>query len=190
MMYRPSKNPKVLDLIKSHTGRSKDLSALRPIKLEELNEKGKPRRFCAWCTEVELFHGNQKYCSRQCSDSAMAVFYPQKEHALRFLLVRQDWKCNDCQFDYKPIMEEMMRQERARSSYAAEVNTPLDDLEWYYFKRLKGLTPYDRKPEVDHVLAISKGGTALGLDNHQVLCYTCHKNKTKVDLSGKRIKKA
>lgn len=43
--------------------------------------------------------------------------------------------------------------------------------------------------EVDHILAISKGGQSVGLDNHQAICYSCHKEKTKKDLSGKRRKK-
>ena len=190
-MFKPSGNPKVLELTKSIKDRSYNLSCLQPIKLEELNTKGKPKRLCAWCVTVELFHGNQKYCSQDCSNSARAWAYPQKEDSLRYLLIKQEWKCNDCQFDYKSIMEDMMKKERSRRPYAVAVQDeiPLEALPWYYFKRLKARSPEKHRPEIDHVLAIYKGGESLGIDNHQVLCHTCHKNKTKKDLSGKRIKK-
>jgi hypothetical protein len=185
-MFKPSGNPKVLELTKSCTDRSTCLDFIRPIKLEGLNEKGKPKRLCAWCAVTEIFHGNQKYCSNGCSRSAEAWAYPQKEESLRFLLVRQEWKCAHCQYDYKAQMQSVMEKEYKR--YPNSPRTPLEDLSWWYFKRLKAHVPKERKPEVDHILAISKGGVSLGIDNHQVLCYNCHKTKTKVDLSGKRVK--
>jgi 5-methylcytosine-specific restriction endonuclease McrA len=189
-MFKPSGNPKVLELTKSIRERSYNLSCLKPIKLEELNDKGKPRRLCAWCAVEEIFGGNQKYCSNNCSTSAMAWSYPQKEDALRYLLLRQDWKCAHCAYDYMPFLEKIVERDRERNRSCA-VTCFLDfaTLPWYYFKRLKAKVPGDRKPEVDHVLAISKGGHSLGLENHQVLCYTCHKIKSKIDNSGKRIKK-
>lgn len=52
-------------------------------------------------------------------------------------------------------------------------------------KRFRRAIPRDIRPEVDHVLAISLGGTALGLENHQVLCAKCHKVKTKSDIKEK-----
>jgi 5-methylcytosine-specific restriction endonuclease McrA len=64
----------------------------------------------------------------------------------------------------------------------------LDKLFWYHLKRLKEHISSDRKPEVDHIVPVSKGGATLGLDNHQAICYTCHKVKTKVDNSGPRKK--
>lgn len=186
-MWKPSKNPKVIELTKSCKNRTVPLDAIGPIKLEELNEKGKPRRLCAWCAEEELFHGNRKYCSTNCSNSAMAFAYPQKEDGLRFLLIRQDWKCAGCQFDYRPIMQSILDREK-RDRYCSET-CHLDDLPWHYFKSLKNKVESIHNPEVDHILAISKGGESLGLLNHQVLCYSCHKAKTKLDLSGKRPKK-
>lgn len=184
MKYVPPGNPKVEELIKSITDRTCPLDSIQPIRLEELNHRGKPRKFCAWCAVEEIFHGNRKYCSNDCSISAMACFYPQKEDALRFLLVRQDWKCALCQYDYKSIMQALLDKEKAR--YPFTPDTPLENLQWYYLKRLKEKVENDRKPEIDHVLAISKGGPSLGLDNHQAICYSCHKCKTKKDLSGKR----
>lgn len=187
-MFKPSGNPKVIELTKSIKERSYNLSCLHPIKLEELNIKGKPKRLCAWCAVGELLHGNQKYCSNLCSDSAMAWSYPQKENSLKFLLIKQEWKCADCQFDYSPIMKTILRREKERYPTSPGEDRDLNTLEWYYFKRLKGKCIKERAPEIDHILAICNGGESLGISNHQVLCYTCHKNKTKKDLSGKKKK--
>lgn len=184
-MFKKSGNPKVEELTKSIKLRSYNLSCLRPLKLEELNSKGKLRRFCAWCAVEEIFHGNQKYCSNDCSNSAMAWAYPQKEDALRYLLLRQDWKCFNCQYDYRFILDAMIAKDKGRYGGVWEI----EQLPWHYFKRLKSLAPSERKPEVDHVIPISKGGDSLGLDNHQAICYTCHKAKTKIDNSGPRKKK-
>lgn len=183
-MFKKSNNPKVEELTKSVKDRQCSLSRLRVIKSELLNEKGNPRRFCCWCTEGELFHGNQRYCSRDCADSAEAHMYPQKELGLKFLLMKQDYKCAHCQFDYKPFLEEMIVNDKKRYGGVWEI----EQLPWHYFKRLKNHVSRDKNPEVDHILAISKGGVSLGLENHQVICYTCHKIKSKVDNSGPRKK--
>lgn len=62
-------------------------------------------------------------------------------------------------------------------------------IDWGLMKRLKNKVAAERLPEVDHIVPISKGGQALGHDNHQAICYTCHKVKTKKDLSGPRKRK-
>lgn len=185
-MFKPSGNPKVEELTKSVKERSYNLSCLRVVKLPELDSKGKPKRLCAWCVKEELSHGNMKYCSTDCSTSAMAWAYPQKEDSLRFLLLRQEWKCLGCGYDYIPLITEILAREKRMRGNSF---TALDELPWYYFKRLKSRSSKDRKPEIDHVVAISKGGASLGLDNHQCLCYTCHKIKTSKDNSGPRKKK-
>lgn len=182
-MFKKSNNPKVEELNKSITDRSYKLDSLKPIKLEELNEKGKPKRLCAWCVEIELNDYRKKYCSVNCSQCAMAWGYPQKEDGLRFLLIRQEWKCAGCNYDYKPFMEAIVDRDKQR--YKGTSFT-FDNLPWHYFKRLKSRVPKEYKPEVDHIIPIYKGGQSLGLDNHWCLCYSCHKTKTKVDLSGKR----
>ncbi|MFL5785884.1 MAG: HNH endonuclease [Bacteriovoracaceae bacterium] len=47
-----------------------------------------------------------------------------------------------------------------------------------YHRNLKD----NKEPEIDHIIPIFKGGMAIGLDNVQILCYSCHKKKTKKDL--------
>lgn len=188
-MWKSAKNPKVEELTKSVTDRSYNLSCLQAVKLEELNSKGKPKRMCAWCAESELSHGNQKYCTTECSNSAMAWAYPQKEDALRYLLERQTWKCATCAYDYEPFLRSMMDVERRRyPGDTVMASMDFSKLPWHYFKRLKARVPSEYRPEVDHIIPIYKGGQSLGLDNHQAICYSCHKTKTKQDLSGKRKK--
>jgi hypothetical protein len=186
-MYRkPPGNPKVQELSKSYKDRSYNLSNLRAVVREEDLVAGvkKPQRYCAWCAETKLTHGNQKYCSPDCSSSAMAWAYPQKEDALKLLLIAQEWKCKGCSYDYRPQMESLIARDKAR--YGGEWS--IDQVPWYYLKRLKSLVPKQYRPEVDHVIPIFKGGQSIGLENHQAICYTCHKNKTSNDLSGKRPK--
>lgn len=185
-MFKKSNNPLVAELTKTVKKRSHNLSCLRPLKLEELDDRGKNKRLCAWCytDEIKSFHGNARYCSKACGTSAMAWAFPQKEDSLKYLLMAQDYKCAHCQFDYKPFLIEMIEKERKRFGGVWE----LLDLPWFYFKRLKNIVPADRKPEIDHILAISKGGISLGQENHQVLCFLDHKIKSKIDNSGPRKK--
>ena len=183
-MFKKSGNPKVEELTKSVKDRSYNLSCLRPVKLEILNEKGKPKRLCAWCFVDELFHGNQKYCDKDCSESAEAWAYPQKELGLKLLLMRQDYKCAHCQFDYKPFLEAMIIRDKQRYGGVWE----LEQLPWHYFKRLKAQVSKEKKPEIDHRIPIYKGGTSLGQENCDCVCYTCHKIKSKIDNSGPRKK--
>lgn len=181
-MFKPSGNPKVKELTETFFERSYQLSRLKVIKTLELNIHGNPKRFCAWCAIGILHHGNQKYCCQECLNSAMAWCYPQKEDGLRYLLIRQNFKCSGCQYDYLPILKDILEKDR---HYHLKDFNP-DIIAFYYFKRLKDKTPKEFRPEVDHIIPVYKGGTTLGIDNHQCLCYTCHKKKTGIDLSGKR----
>jgi 5-methylcytosine-specific restriction endonuclease McrA len=184
-MYRKLPgNPKVQELNKSYKERSYNLSSLHAISKEEEIVAGvkKRVRYCAWCAEGKLTHGNQKYCTPECSSSAMAWAYPQKEDALKLLLMAQEWKCKLCSYDYRPAMDAIIAKDKAR--YGGEYS--IEQVPWYYLKRLKERVPKENRPEVDHILPIYKGGQSIGLENHQAICYTCHKNKTGKDLSGKR----
>jgi HNH endonuclease len=51
-------------------------------------------------------------------------------------------------------------------------------------KLLKYKSPTERLPEVDHIVPVYRGGQSIGFENHQAICYTCHKTKTKVDNAG------
>lgn len=115
----------------------------------------------------------------------MAWSYPQKEESLAQLLIKQDYKCNGCQFDYVPFMEDIAAKNKAVGRLEWDWR---NEYIWYFYKRLKDQVPPERKPEVDHITPIYKGGLSLDVANLQCICYTCHKTKTGKDLSGKRKK--
>lgn len=121
-----------------------------------VGEDGSKR--CIWCGDpLKTKHPNTRYCKdATCSDSAYAWAHPQGDSGRRLLIQRQNFKCNICLFDWAPFLPN-----------------------WNY-----GKIPSERAPEVDHVIPVFKGGQTLGLENHQAICYTCHKVKTKADVTG------
>lgn len=40
---------------------------------------------------------------------------------------------------------------------------------------------YNNPLELDHIVPVHKGGGGMWLDNYQILCYKCHRDKTKGD---------
>lgn len=176
-MFKPSKNPLVIELTKTCTKRQFAVGGLKWV-IREDGSKG-----CIWCGDpLKTKHRATRYCKDpMCPKSTYAWGYPQKEEGLQFLLIRQDYKCALCQYDYMPFIESYLR-----GKYYGCKKIDYDEINHYFMKRLKRHIPKDRRPEVDHVIPIYKGGQSLGLDNHQVICYTCHKIKTKVDVAGPR----
>lgn len=180
MQYKKSNNPKIEELTKSQTKRQYSLSRVQPPKVEG-------KRYCVWCTEKILTHGNQKYCSTECSTNMMAWGYPQKEEGLGLLLMRQDFKCNICQHDWAPVVQDIIN-----NRLISPVSRNYDFKNNYngaLIKLLKNKVESAQAPEVDHIVPVHKGGQSLGLENHQAICYTCHKTKSKIDNSGPRKKK-
>jgi len=109
---------------------------------------------------------------------------PQKEEGLAVLLARQGYKCLLCEYDWNPLAQSLIE--------GRGINKKLDRFNEYslrLMKRLKQESPEGTMPEIDHILAIRHGGQSIGLSNHQAICENCHKAKTKVDNSGKRLKK-
>jgi len=176
-------NPLIPELVKTVKKRQVNLSSL---KLPD----GMKRR-CVWC--LSILKGQQRrWCGQECVDSAMAWAYPQKEYGLSVLLIRQEFKCNICKFDYGEVVEKMYAGPRMPYSWSEMKDKWRTTMSYAIVARLKDhLHIYDKphRLEVDHILAISKGGQSVGLDNHQAICFQCHKEKTKKDLSGKRRKK-
>lgn len=128
-----------------------------------------------------------KWCSSSCSALAFAWANPQKEAGLHVLLQRQNFKCLGCGYDYLPYLEDSLAYiNRGRIVLdPRSVNSVISER---LMKILKYKVPTGFGPEVDHIIPFAKGGQAIGFDNHQAICYACHKVKTKVDNSGKRAK--
>lgn len=141
-------------------------------------------RWCAWCGK-ERVAGNRKYCSEECRDNCYAFSWPQSEWGLEYHLQKQDFKCADCGFDWRELLDSMIEEYGRRNIVAYNEDGKASS---YMFKIFKGRCENkygkERKPEVDHIVPIKLGGEAVGFDNHQILCHTCHKNKTKIDVSN------
>ncbi len=109
---------------------------------------------CAWCAEKELPPGKRKYCSRSCQLSFEIYAYPTKYPAIEFIYQRQKKRCAGCSYQYGA-----------------------DSI-----KKLKKYCSPERYPEFDHIVPVALGGQTFGIDNIQMLCKTCHSNKTKSDI--------
>lgn len=62
------------------------------------------------------------------------------------------------------------------SEYKFDMYTPKK------IRRLHRKLKDHREPEVDHLVPIGAGGSALGFENLQLLCFKCHKAKTSQDI--------
>lgn len=163
---KPSKNPWVLNKTKTTFDRECPLSEI-PYIIREDGTRG-----CIWCgDDLKTKHHAQRYCrDKDCPKSAYIWGYPQREESLVYLLNKQDGKCGLCGHDYKQYVKDSLTVES--------------------FRQIKFYINLFNRPEVDHIIPISKGGQSLGIENHQVICYTCHKNKTKEDVKGERREKS
>lgn len=178
--YKKSNNPKIEELTKSETKRK---CSLTRIKVHVVDGK----RFCAWCITEELKDSRRKYCSEECSINMTAWGYPQKEEGLGLLLIRQQYKCNLCQHDWAPAVQNIITDTRIPP--VPRNYDFMNNYNWALIKRLKNNCESALAPEVDHIVPVYKGGQSLGLENHQAICYTCHKAKSKIDNAGPRKKK-
>lgn len=161
MKYKKSKNPEVIELTKTCRDRIYPISNISFIP----NEHG--TKSCIWCGDpLKTRHPAARYCKDDaCKYSAYAWANPQGDDGKRLLLIRQDWKCNICGFDWSNNKEAIWVGKGAKK---------------------RSLIPEDKRPEVDHIIPISKGGQAIGLENTQCICFSCHKQKSKIDNSGLR----
>lgn len=174
-MWKVSTNPTVQSLTLTTRTRRLNLSDLAQVR-----EEGALK--CIWCL-TPLKGAQRKWCSPICSNSAFAWANPQSEEGLAFLLARQDYACAACLLSWKPLADSLLGTRGIPKS--------LDRINVFNIRLIKSLkrqSPKGTKPEVDHVIPVALGGLAIGFENHQILCYTCHKAKTKIQNSGPRKK--
>lgn len=162
---KPTKNPWVLEKTQNTFERECSIADI-PYIIREDGTKG-----CIWCgDDLKTKHPAQRYCKdKECPKSAYIWGYPQRMESLVYLMKQQNFKCAGCNFNYLRYLT---------------LDITADS-----FYRYKTEIPLIKRPEVDHIIPICKGGQSLGIENHQILCYQCHKEKTKDDVKGdKRIK--
>lgn len=177
----PPGNPFFLELQKVTKKRLKSKDSLKPIIHEG-------KRYCAWCCINELPDRRMKYCSDGCLNSSDANMYPQI-YSYQFLLKKQQCKCNHCGYDFRPYYAQTLNSYlgKHRQSYERGPYVAL----WYTFtKRAQMFAAADfRGMQIDHIVPIFKGGYAIGLDNLQILCITCHIAKTAAENRGSKNRK-
>jgi hypothetical protein len=179
-MWKPSNNPQIEELTKSCKKRAYRLSDLKTVKLDGVHKN------CVWC--LKLLDGNKrKWCSEDCVNYALAWARPQCEEALHVLLVKQEFHCLLCHYDYWPYVEKAL-QHLNRNRTRVKPSLVKTKISRLLMRNFRQVLPREFRAEVDHILAISLGGTALGLENHRVLCSKCHKGKTKSDIREKFAK--
>jgi len=137
-------------------------------------------KYCGWCFKNKLKGRQIKYCSEKCGISAYAFCNPQSEYGLQYLLNRQGWKCASCSYDYRIVATKLFPRWRGR--YRSQWMKRHKEWGVSLMKGVKREAGESRKPEIDHVKAVALGGAGIGFSNHQVLCYQCHKAKTKRDM--------
>jgi 5-methylcytosine-specific restriction endonuclease McrA len=162
------------------TKRSNPLSDLKVL----IDDQG--NRFCCWCSKFlkAPVHKNRKYCDEYCSQSAYWHCYPAKSKMP--LLWKQDFKCNHCKFDYLPFvfksLKETQRDPRGYIpiNYDSNGIMKLDSI--LDHPQFTELLDQSKRIEVDHIIPVKLSGYTFGLSNVQILCYDCHKIKTKEDM--------
>lgn len=176
-MFQPSGNPIVHQITATHQKRTVNLSGFTAIE-----HNGK--RYCFWCATKEL-HGrkDKKYCTPRCKNATWAWANPQGEGMARYILLSQEYKCKCCQYDWKPLAEDL------NGKYWTNYTDLKEECSERLMKLMKNRAPEGRRLEVDHIVAISLGGLSLDLANLQILCYTCHKDKTKADAKERARRK-
>lgn len=130
---------------------------------------------CLWCNVGKLPTKRHKYCSKDCAHSAWTYCNPQNNEFKGYVLCElQQGACAICGLDHsefiiKRILENKeMAEERVADGFTGWKN-------WSYLLVMNNTGDV---LQVDHRLAIFKGGSGIGWDNIQVVCTSCHKKKT------------
>lgn len=165
---------------------------------------------CPVCgkTKFEFNKGRKVYCSEECKEEYSKKFCSWSELANK--IIERDGKiCAKCKkskeqleiengnysynFRNKYLKEhpEILEHKRlvymneAEKLYQKALNLKEEDISPYELPRVINLPNETIHFEVDHKIAICNGGDFWDEKNLQVLCYKCHKEKTKEDLKQK-----
>ena len=175
-MYSKSLNPNLEELTKTWKNRYYRLSDLKPIKLDGTHKN------CIWCLK-QLSGNRHKWCSNECVLNALAWARPQSAYGLNMLLEKQNFSCAECGISYLNYFNLALSKVSGYSRYIhPRMESKKIDI---LIRKFRRMIPRDIRPEIDHIVPVSLNGTVIGLENHQILCSQCHKNKTKKDIRKK-----
>ena len=162
------------------------------------------RGCCPVCskTKFEFDKGMKVYCSTKCRELYGERIYTWQERRDKILKERGE-KCEKCSKTLKQLSEyketykeeqkkkyiekhpELLEQKRkelmeeVEEKYQKALNLTADDL--YLYSEIEELPWSYNSFEVDHIKAVALGGDMFDEKNLKVLCYPCHKEKTKED---------
>ena len=165
---------------------------------------------CPVCakTKFEFDKGMKVYCSPKCRKEYSKRIYVWQDLRDKIIKERGE-KCVKCKKtekqlskekkDYKknnrkeflknhPEILEKRRKElmdEAEEKYQQALNLKEEDINIWGYGEEKELPWAYNTFEVDHILAVVNGGDMWDENNLQVLCYSCHKEKTKEDIKVK-----
>lgn len=144
----------------------------RTVNLDKIkNHPGK----CAWC-KGDLPKRRRRWCSDSCVRCAWDTAYPQTPSSKMFRLIHfQNCACTYCGLSYEETIEDKIQKE-----YALNLKYHPDRLKVSYHQ-LGSNT--GNIWHVDHIIPIFKGGKGICPKNLQVICVSCHKQKTAKDLA-------
>lgn len=145
-----------------------NLTRLRPVHDGDMP-------LCCWCNVNKVQGGRIKYCSDECSDTALIVS-SSRNHGLRayILIELQQCACKICGESFeRDIISRIMATKNMNDRYA-ELNPGKDSRVTYY---QVGDT-LGRMLHIDHTVPIGMGGHGTDLANLQVVCVGCHKKKS------------
>lgn len=167
---------------------------------------------CPVCgkTKFEFDKRMKVYCSVKCKDEYSKRIYTWQELKDRILRIKGKIcvKCGKTQkqlteekTDYKnksrqdfikahPEVLEIKRKElmeQAEKYYKEAQNLTWESISLWQWDGAEKELPYQYDSfEVDHKIAVMNGGEFWDENNLQVLCYTCHKEKTKIDFKERK----
>ena len=119
-------------------------------------------RICNKCKITEREFNKQKEEKLVISQQEYIKIHREGIELLKVELINEIEKLNNLLFDEDKLMD-------SRVHLLYDYPSKLRDSESIYF-------------EVDHIVAIKNGGKMWDKTNLQVLCGSCHKEKTKIDL--------
>ena len=141
------------------------------------------RSICRWCGKI-CPKRRRSWCSDECASEFNIRSSPGK---LRSAVYKRDrGVCAACGLNTNTLLRRRWVKERVKrpnSRNAAtkkRYHTLLRSARKMWREEMISLGfPTNKSPwQADHVLPVSRGGGACGLDNVQTLCYPCHAKKT------------
>lgn len=159
---------------------------------------------CPVCgkTKFEFDKGMKVYCSKKCRKLYNDRIYTWQEKRDK-IIKEKGKKCEKCSKTEKQLSKykekykeeqkrayiekhpELLEQRRkelmeeVEEKYQKALNLTANDL--FLFHEIKELPWSYDSFEVDHIKPVALGGDMFDEKNLQVLCYSCHKEKTKED---------